>query len=227
MNFKKAKVVMLSHNNIDTLLTLYKTESGKPLHLSTNLDILSHHTNQHLYIISDDEIKEDDWYIDDCNQIRCSVTSDKEYWSVRKDYKKIIATTDTLLYNLPEKPNFNSYMSFSLGNPLPQPSQQFIQKFIEEYNKGNVITDVLVEYEDIIYNPEKDREYQSNDRINIEDCDKQSRLKINPKDNTITIKKVKDSWNREEVIKLLRDAHLDIVDGNYSKGLNKWIEENL
>jgi hypothetical protein len=25
---------------------------------------------------------------------------------------------------------------------LPQPSQSFIEKFVEEYNKGNVITEV-------------------------------------------------------------------------------------
>ena len=30
--------------------------------------------------------------------------------------------------------------------------------------------------------------------------------KINPKDNTITITKIKDSWNREEVIKLCTNA---------------------
>ena len=134
--------------------------------------------------------------------------------------EKIIATTDISLVK-----EYN----------LPQPSQQFIQKYIEEYNKGNIITDVLVEYEDIIYNPEKDREYQSNDRINIEDCDKQTRLKINPKDNTITIKIVKDNWNREEVIELCKQA---FIDGTYAGGFGpnektidseteKWIEENL
>jgi len=32
-------------------------------------------------------------------------------------------------------------------------------------------------------------------------------VKVNPKDNTITIKKLKDSWNREEVKKLMLIAH--------------------
>lgn len=32
--------------------------------------------------------------------------------------------------------------------------------------------------------------------------------KVNPKDNTITIKKLKDSYSREEVIKLCKQAFL-------------------
>ena len=56
--FKRAQVILLPHNDNNTKITLYKTASGKPLNLSTNTDILAHHTNQHLYIISDDEIKE-------------------------------------------------------------------------------------------------------------------------------------------------------------------------
>lgn len=66
--------------------------------------------------------------------------------------KKIIATTDESLYfkdtNKNPKQYMGSYISMSLGENLPQPSQQFIQKYIGEYNKGNIITDVLVEYND-------------------------------------------------------------------------------
>lgn len=67
---------------------------------------------QHLYFTTDEEIKEGDWYIDDCNLIRQAVTSDKDYWDRRPTYKKIVATTDK-----------------SLG--LPEPSQAFIQKYCE------------------------------------------------------------------------------------------------
>ena len=52
---------------------------------------------QHLYVISDDEIKFDDYYIDDVNFVRRSITSNKDYWNVRKSYKKIIASSDTSL----------------------------------------------------------------------------------------------------------------------------------
>lgn len=54
--------------------------------------------NRHIYITSsDEEIKEGDWYIDDSNMVRKSIISDKEYWSTRQDYKKVILTTNDLL----------------------------------------------------------------------------------------------------------------------------------
>ena len=93
----------------------------------------------------------------------------KYYFKTKSGYKEILSSTDVLL-------------------DLPQPSQQFIQKYIEEYNKDNIITDVLVEYE-----------YLLNDNTVIPYWN----LKVNPKDNTITIRKVKENYTKEEVIKLL------------------------
>ena len=115
--------------------------------------------------------------------------------------EKIIATTDISLvkeYNLPE------------------PSQSFIQKYIEEYNKGNTITDVLVEYE-----------FDNEGHTDNPGWHNQ-KLKVNSKDNTITIKKVKDSWNKEEVIKLLFKCK-DFLQ-RYNKesiSFDKWVKENL
>ena len=94
----------------------------------------------------------------------------KYYLKTKNGYKEILSSTDV-----------------SLG--LPQPSQQFIEKYIEEYNRGNIITDVFVEYEN------KFDEY-GYDII-------KSILKINPKDNTITIKKVKETYTREELYQIL------------------------
>ena len=159
--------------------------------------------NGHLYVLSDDEIKEGDWCYDLKNN--CILQAKSSYEGMR--IKKIIATTDT-----------------TLG--LPQPSRQFIEKYIEEYNRGNIITDVLIEYELIsneeyfgnTVNPDNDVPYFD------------EKLKINPKDNTITIKKVKDSWNRGEVIILLKKVLAESKE-QYSLldrvGINKWIEENL
>ena len=64
--------------------------------------------------------------------------------------------------------------------------------------------------------------------------EKRLRLKINPKDNTITIKKVKDSYSREEVIGFGNKVKEYCKDGWKSDSLHrvffewdKWIEENL
>ena len=100
---------------------------------------------------------------------------------------------------------------------LPKPSQSFIEKYIEKYNKGEQITDVLVEY--------------------WAHTEEHPQLKINPKDNTITIKPVKDSWNREEVVQLASNAfragHARGFSGypmteNWTKQtLDDWIKQNL
>ena len=208
---------------------------------------------QHLYFLSDEEIKEGDIVKIPCgigrvkelhyklgNDNPSYIVEDLIILSLRynqkenefqtnsfrfEDIKKIIATTDESLYfkdtNKNPKQYMGSYMSMSLGENLSQPSQQFIEKYIEEYNKGNIITDVLIEYELIsneeyfgnTVNPDNDVPYFD------------EKLKINPKDNTITIKKVKDSYTREEI---LDDIEQSIIQGlNIGQYRDKWIEENL
>ena len=209
--FKRVKVVMLPHNNVHTKITLYKDNDGEPLELSLNTDKLSYHTNQHLYIISDDEIKEGDWFINLFN----NVVVQAHNWIYVSTCKKIIATTDTSL-------KINN-ITRQLGNDapniisLPQPSQQFIEKYIESYNKNEIITDVLVECEMKHTGWTKDQSEYTYDEF----------LKINPKDNTITIKKLKDSWNREEVVELLKLFENDIKKSINSDDSNNWIKENL
>ena len=127
----------------------------------------------------------------------------KYYLKTETRYREVLATTDESLN-------------------LPQPSQQFIKKFVEEYNRGNIITDVLVEYELI-----SNEEYFGN-TVNPDDDVPyfDERLKINHKDSTITIKKVKDSWNREEVENLIYTAMKDRCYTTIAEW-KKWIEENL
>ena len=46
-------------------------------------------TENYLLVVDDSEIK--NWYLDDVGVVRKAITWDEEYWSVRKDYKKITA----------------------------------------------------------------------------------------------------------------------------------------
>ena len=187
--FKKAKVVILPSNEESNI----QQNKFNKLFFSEQKKSYSDTINQHLYIISGDEIKKGDY-------IYCTITNAIEIAKYNHDYlirdwKKVIATTDTSLKI--DNPNYDigklAYIT------LPQPSQQFIQKYIEEYNRGNIITDVLVEYELIsneeyflnTINPDENVPYFDED------------LKINPKYNTISIKKVKDSYTKEEVDRML------------------------
>jgi len=141
-------------------------------------------------------IKEGDWFIaDEYSKPEMAIISgNKVNGYLLKGCKKIIATTDKSLN-------------------LPEPSQAFIEKYIEEYNKGNIITNVMVEYGiDIV-----GKSYDMYD---------EKAVKV--KSNTITIKKVKDSWNREEVEALCKKAFTHYHNTNMTNGhFEIWIEENL
>lgn len=225
--FKRAQVIKL--------LTEDNTMIGKDI-LTGNLEYLKDNPKcligYHLYIISDDEIKEDDWFHldmsdndhpDEIHQMGKNNRSktgginfnNNHAWS--KCCKKIIATTDTSLLNTINTPHISGEISKRMLDSfkLPQPSQQFIEKYIKCYNKGKIITDVLVEYKE-------DKPYKDNEFVVFYDD-----VKINLKDNTITIKKLKDNWNREEVIELLHSLPFDIELFYGENALNKWIEENL
>lgn len=227
--FKKATVVPLTTNQKVKIgdWSIIKLPNGKlaqgiKVQETFNVDEI----NIHLYIISDEEIKEGDWclFFWDGGQLGSDAPkqhdSSKEH-VLNSGLRKVIATTDTSL-------KIKTYYEIEGDQllSLSQPSQSFIDKYITEYNKGNMITDVLVEYketwEGVPGYPKAFKDAKMEDAI--------LRLKINPKDNTITIKRIKDSWTREEVIQLIRDFDISLDKNDGYGGSNYravWIKNNL
>lgn len=95
-------------------------------------------------------------------------------------------------------------------------SLAFVMEFAACYAKSP-ITHVMVEYEEI----GDSCDTVSCKRCNCKEID--NVLKVNPKDNTITIRKVKDNWNREEVIALCKSARdsVGVIE------FEKWVNQNL
>jgi hypothetical protein len=232
-NEKKCKVLLLPTNEKATIGSIVTRPSDNRMAIVNVLtkDDTQPCIHQHLYFLSDEEIKEGDWCIIkdhayskpiQVNKIigsEVALKTDKVIVLNQslKDCNKIIAITDKSLMQHDKTPigeNVNG-----LWKILPQPSQSFIEKFVEEYNKGNVITEVMVEYHEDIY-------FQ-------DELQARGKLKINPKDNTITIRKAKDSWSREEVVlfaeKYARMVQEKEIQLNGYKAIHnhKWIEENL
>ena len=191
--------------------------------------------NNFIYILNEDEIKEGDWFIGDNISIKqCTLNNGGNinfkggWYSGSTNCKKIIATTDALLINRRQMTFMDEATEWIYD--LPQPSQQFITKYIEEYNKGNIISDVLVEYKRVFETVAKGMIGHPEDDISWWN----EKLKINPNDNSITIKKLKDSWSREEhaadvkrLCNLLYfSANID-VDFNTKEELDNWIDQNL
>jgi hypothetical protein len=185
---KKLQVVMLPSNGEKDLQT------RDSLYFYSAIDNLvkgflnarsTKHVPQHLYFLSDEEIKEVDWCL-----YKKTVVGEQPF-QMRKEllinkawFKKIIATTDSSLLVEHKLPLMTQHLS------LPQPSQSFLELYVKEYNKGNQIKEVLVEYEEIdsdkLYTPQEANLYP--------------KLKINPKDNTINIKSVKNSFTRKDML---------------------------
>ena len=212
--FKRTQVIILPTENNTNIVKILKDN----LHYTTSKNIPGG-IYQNLYIISDDEIKEGDYrYSKIQNNVTLAVKTDinTNYYKETKNYYfKVIAATDNSL-TLSHGGDFGN----NIVKSLPKPSQQFIEKYIESYNKDKIITDVLVEME-------IDEEIAGYEH---------SYLKINPKENTITIKKLKDNWNKEEIIELLKDFKLEIEsaidsddDGNIFTNINvnDWINKKL
>lgn len=204
---KKIPVVMLPTEKASSLfLGLTGRLKFDNKQLSTHPKII----NQHLYFLSDEEIKEGDCIY---NIITNSIVINWGGHGSMEHWKKIIATTDESLFEQifyhPDGAIIGGIESYKL---LPRPSQSFIERFMEKYNVGTPITHVMVEY------------------VNLEPNEQGLILKI-AKDNTITIKPVKDSWTRKEHEKDLRDlAQLISNKHRFGDGVfdvDKWIEQNL
>jgi hypothetical protein len=227
-HFKKCKVVMLPE------------KSGKTT--SSNIWIVNDKLKygwavgnpQHLYILSDEEIKPAIDHLHNSDHEFSYYYVTKPDGNINTDYsangiwfyagggyygdniyRRVIATTDpSLEICLLENERGSIYQQ------LPRPSDSFIKKYCEL----NGIAEVMVEYEELV--DETQNDWFGNAPII-------QKLKVAP-DNTITIKKVRDSYSRKEVLHLFQKFNNEalIIFGIPSKVLtnnsfDKWIEENL
>ena len=195
------------------------------------------YTPQHLYITSNEQIKEGDWYytpikrsIEQCIKQRLIVKGGENDIT----QLKIIATTDKSIaiehsiLSIPQRKGLvNDYPVEK--TIIPSPSPEFVQAYIKAYNAGTLITEVMVEYED---NGEED--WYGDDLNGQPFWNEKWELKID-KNNCITITRVKDSWTREELDVILNDfasaaitAALHGTLPSDAKHFTKqWIERNL
>lgn len=221
--FKMTDVVMLATNQkaenqlvldivLGKLILATRVKNGNKLFDTNSYD--NDYEFQHLYFLSDEEIKEDNFYYNG----KYIEKATKELMPLNNGVnKKIITTTDKSLrinVDMFDDPNIESTL------PLPQPSQSFLEVFVKEYNKGNQIKKVMVEYEEgkrWLYTDGKGKEHG------------ELQLKIK-KDNTITIREVKDSWTREEVIDICykyKGHILDMQRVGRTESESQWFEKNL
>ena len=228
--YKKRQVVSVKGKNeakIGELLISNRTM------FVANADPINIHP-YYIYILSDDPIKDDDWFIllmnSNKHELHQKGKNDKSGINFNtespwvRDCKKVIATNDPELNkgwirdNDPQRLD-PDYIHITTMNGVPKLSVGFIQKFVEKYNIKYPMTEIMVEYEYITTN-----EDWSKRPVELTGYEK---LKVNP-DGTIHTKDEQTSWSREEVIRLCSRAWLKIPnDPNMLENFDKWVENNL
>jgi len=194
MILKKSKVVMLPTEN-ESEIALAKNKLFYEL-IPTGM---GEYKLQHFYILSEDKIEEGD-------AILYNIHSNELYQGYNKFDERTIVTN----YNKAVHQNIRYchkiISSTDISLNLPFPSEDFILKFISKYNKNTPITEVIVEYEDYSVGVYENR--QVNPKLKV-------------KDNSITIKKVKDSFNLKEVRHLASNFALAYGNG-YKGSFDSW-----
>jgi hypothetical protein len=233
--YKKCKVIMLPTDG-KAILGLGLSKQGMLIHYGNTINIENdqYFQKQHLYILSDDEIKDNDYYIEEnhtfqtnCNFVRLNMN---------KDILKVIASTDS---SLTVKDTTKEVYGKSPNKLLPSIPQSFIDLYVSEFNKGNKIEEVMVEYDEHIESAcICDTQEKLTKCIHYgggENCmrrfddgkfwHKWDMLKLNS-GNTINIRLIKDSWTREEVIGMLNQVNV-LSCHKTDFDLEEWIESNL
>lgn len=168
--------------------------------------------NYHLYLVSDEEIKEGDWHWNsDDNSIR------QAKLNLGIKAPKIIATTDKSIRNTHQIIDKEENINYPYIEPLPQIPESFIKYFVEKQGK---VDSVEVEYEEIkgrwitpvgMYGPG----YYADSRFE---------LKLTSNNEVIITIPEEKLYTREEVIKLCHKMN----NRSYSyTQFDKWIEDNL
>lgn len=211
---KKCKVVMLpTKDKSQVCLNTYINNTHNCSNLLFNLVPTFNYEDaksmgfeyQHLYITSDDEIKEGDWCWDEINDkifqfihFNSGVLHSNSHSQHEGQCQKIIATTDKSLKANKIKDLFTQEGENKFYN-LPQ----LPKAFIKDYCKVSGIDEVIVEYEP--------KNQLSN--LTIRNIDKYLRVKTNST-NEILLYPVKNSWNREEVEEIV-DLYESIINGDF------------
>jgi len=197
---KTVKVVMLPTEKASSLY-LNKAE----LKYTGEEKIALGNTNQHLYLVSDDEIKEGDWFLHPDNVvIKANSQSDHKVYRC----KKIIATTDKSLDNVEDCSPKDGSANIKLVSRLPQIPKSFVEQYVKA-----PIDEVELEYDTF--------------NVNVE-IPPAIRLTYN---NEVIIHNSQiKTYTREEVKTILK-KYMDYAFGKeYSKTeerIDQWMEENL
>lgn len=230
-NKLKCQVVILPTAEKASPSNLY-LRNNKELQYGFKKETLTSKQPQHLYFVSEREIKEDDWVL--CDE-RMHILSDPEYWigKVKKIKNNWIFVEEGQGENPEWTKKIEASTDPSLGLPLIP--QSFIKKYVKK--QGN-IKKVMIEAENKTFffsNCFSSDSIIASEGL-IDTSIETTTIKTRP-DNTCIVSKVKDTYMREEVIELLNryGAYCidNVINSGFVKGVKRtnspeeWLNDNF
>lgn len=205
--FKKAKVVIETTKKKSKIAICYNVNKEGTLkeadmqfpHINQGLGVFigggRKTSYQAMYITTDEKIAKNDWYLSYINgefngvfQAETGIDKCTENRTWREDCVKIIATNNVELLEC---------------STIPTISRPFVRKFIESYNEGKPITDVLVLYKNLDF---KLATYGKFKTLNKKIETSKTIIHID-KENCITIKKPQTQFSRDELKQYMWQAY--------------------
>lgn len=164
------------------------------------MDTPSSFKSQHVYLTTDEEIKEGDWFIS--NRDIYQYEGDKIPEILKLGYRKIVATTDTSLLE------HDDTVPYPKTRPaLPQIPQEFLKEYCEA---GGKIEEVEIKYEEI--NQRCAIHCLSKEECKTCDLFSPGEVKIKvDSNNCVIIHKSKDSW----IDVVMKGMIIDWLDGRH------------
>jgi hypothetical protein len=226
-HYQECDVVMLPTDKESKLCFVINTENSTLTLFEDPMEKGKRFFPQHLYILSNEDLKEGDWFIDLHNLDKPKFCDNQQLANKlnlkKEQVKKIISTTNkelTIIGRNISYPILGQTITY-----LPQIPQQFIDYFVSEYNKGNVISKVLVEVE------EYDKGYSNKGTSSIPSSFSYwqgmgLKIKLNQNNEVNILTKQKQVFSREEVIALITKYNWD-SDAANDAWKDKWLEQNL
>lgn len=141
---KRCKIILLPTNNDNEVWENIYGFNDVPEYLK----------GHHFYLVTNEEIKQGDWFITkngstfEDTVMKCDNESiyfaNNSMINKEKIYNKIIVTTDRLLVN---DNNSDPDKIEDTGEYIPYPSKEFIEEYIQHYDKMKETIDVIITYE--------------------------------------------------------------------------------
>ena len=177
--------------------------------------------NQHIYITNSEEIKMDDWYLDDTNSVRQAITECESYWTHRKKYQKIILTTDKDLIKDGVQAIDDEFLEWFVKNPSCEKVEigegvRYEDEWIDNEDGGEIFQHQYCSYKIII--PKEEPKFVT---VNVESATGEDLGKV----SYIPLPNV-DYIPKQETLEEANWKVIGTKDNTFYKGA-KWMQERM